>query len=212
MLDALSELKKYRKINCNDTASTGFSGSPLGTVLNRISDDINRISKNQFKLGQQVEDFSEEILEILHEELEASETYKKWALSRDDLINELNRKEEANEKRADGLVSALIRFSDAMDIVYSFIAASGDPDWMLQIEQLKNSLALVLAENNLNEIGNEKYFDDGLHDAVSVVEDCSKDFREIVGIERKGYSYMGKIIRKALVTVNNFRKDENRIE
>lgn len=212
VLDTLSELKKYKRINLDDTGHVGLRVTALGGIVNRIADDINRISKNQFRLGQQVEDFSEEILKILHEELDIAETYKKWASSRDDLINELNRRSEENEKRIESLVMALISFSDAMDIIYTFISSSGDTDWILQMERVRNSLTIVMAQNNLHEIGNEKYFEDIMHDVVSVVEDRNRDFREIVSVERKGYSYMGRILRKARVIVNNYRKDENRNE
>jgi len=52
-----------------------------------------------------------------------------------------------------------------------------------------DSVTLVMLKNNLLEIGNEKYFDDILHEAVSTVQEQNLDFREIVSVERKGYSY-----------------------
>lgn len=209
VLDGLAELKKYRRINHNSTVSAGWGGPALGGIIDRIADDINRISKNQFKMGQQLEDCFEEIVNTLHQELDTAKTYQELLANRDDLIKEIKRRSEENEKRVESLVSALISFSDAMDIIHAFISSSGATDWILQMERVNNSLAKVLAENNLCEIGNEKYFNEVLHDVVSVVEDHNRDFREIIGVEQKGYSYMGKTLRKARVIVNSFRKGED---
>jgi molecular chaperone GrpE (heat shock protein) len=209
VLNALSELKKYKKINLNNTVAAGSGGNDLDIAVSRIAQDVNRIAKDQFKLGQQVEDYSEEILGILQNKLDIEEAYKKWVFSRDDLINELKTRADENNKRVESLVAGLICFYDAMDTISVFIASSGDTDWIVQMERLKNSLTVVMAENDLHVIGNEKYFDDMLHDAVDVVEDRYRDFREITGVERNGFSYLKRIIRKAAVIVNNFKKDEN---
>jgi len=209
MLDVLTELQKYQKIELEDMSPTDFYGTVPGSIVNRIADDINRISKNHFRLEQQFEDFSEEILEILREELNIAETYKKWVSSRDDLLVEFGQKVEEGEKKTASLVMALISLKDAIETVYKFILSSGETDWIRQMERLMDSVTLVMLKNNLLEIGNEKYFDDILHEAVSTVQEQNLDFREIVSVERKGYSYMDKIVRKASVVVNNFRKDEN---
>jgi molecular chaperone GrpE (heat shock protein) len=209
VLNALSELKKYKKINLNNTVAAGSGGNDLDIAVSRIAQDVNRIAKDQFKLGQQVEDYSEEILGILQNKLDIEEAYKKWVFSRDDLINELKTRADENNKRVESLVAGLICFYDAMDTISVFIASSGDTDWIVQMERLKNSLTVVMAENDLHVIGNEKYFDDMLHDAVDVVEDRYRDFREITGVERNGFSYLKRIIRKAAVIVNNFKKDED---
>jgi len=212
VLDALAELKKYQRINLNGTDFAGWGGTVHGVILDRIADDINRISKNQFRIGQQIEDCFEEILHILHQELDLAKTYQQSLAARDDLIKEMNRRAGENEKRIESLVMALVRVSDMIDIIFSAISSSGDEDWIRQMERVKNSLAMVLAENNLDEIGNEKYFDDALHDVVSLVEDPDRDFREVAGVEQKGYAYRGKILRKARVVINNYRKDHHENE
>lgn len=217
MLDVLAELKKYQKIDLtkqNDRDLPGLRGTAFGGMsigighFSRIAEDINKMSKKQFRMEQQMEDCFEEIEEItrmLQQELDMAKTYQKSLENKDDLIKEIKIKSAEQEENIQSLVLALISFVDNIDLIYAAILSSGDEEWLRQMNRVKNYLSLVLRGNKLYEIGQEKYFNDQLHDVGSLVEDENRGFREITGVEQKGYLYQGNIIRKARVIVNNYK-------
>lgn len=205
MLDVIAELKKYRPLNMENSGDGESSGIIYRNILEKHTEELIRFSKMQFRLGQQFEDFNEETLGLLRKETENAEVYKKWAL---EVIGDLNRRVAENKQRTENLIFALITLADTLEMIHGFITASGDPDWILQMNRVRNNTSLVMAENDLREIGTGKYFDDSLHEAVSIIRDPEKEFREITGVEQKGYFYGDKVVRKAKVIVNTYRKED----
>ena len=195
MLDALAELKKYHSINLDIPGP--LPADPVANLLVvKIADDINRIAKNLFRLEQQFENHAEEILDRCNQEF-----------GKDALLLELRvRLEETGAKEA-RLVQALVDLADALDTVRDFIDASGDSDWIAQMGEVRQATLSILMDNGLLELGPEKYFTESLHEAISAVQDEQREHLEIVEMARKGYSYQGRVLRKAQVAVNTWRKD-----
>lgn len=195
VLDALAELKKYRPLNL-ENPGPWLDESVANLVTIGIANDLNRIAKNLFKLEQRFEAHAEEILERCNKEV-----------GKDELIRELRHALNEYARKEENLVLALVKLADALDTVRGFIMASGDSAWIAQMDRLRNAAARILLENGLHELGTEKYFTEVLHEAVSAVQDSQRDYREIVDVVQKGYSYMGKILRKAKVVVNTQGKE-----
>jgi molecular chaperone GrpE (heat shock protein) len=207
MIDLLSKIKNWW-FRPKESGGSGPQGSKRVNIMDKLAEDIGRLSKNQFRLGQQFEDFAEEVLEAVRQEIKLAEVYKKWAESKDAAMIGFHHRLTENEKRIENLVFALINLADALEMIYRFVIASGDTDWRLQMERVQNTTRLLLAENGIQELGHENFFDDSLHEAIATVQEEGKDLREITDIEQKGYSYWNKVLRKAKVVVNTLPKEQ----
>lgn len=207
MFDALCELKKYKKINLDNIDPLTSCPSAYGIIAERLANDINKMSKSLFKLEQRHEDFTEELLEKINENLDIAESFKKLALSKDETIKGLQIRQNGDRETIHRMTTALIDFSDKLNIIYDSILSSANSDWILQTERIKHSAELILAGIGIHETGSEKYFEESLHEAVSAVEDAERDFKEITSVELKGYMYNDRVLRKAKVIVNVLRKE-----
>jgi molecular chaperone GrpE len=213
MFDALTELQKYQKIKLDDEADRTPAASPYTAVLTRMTEDFHKTAKRQFKLEQQLEAYSEEILELFREEVatqsQAVAKQSQAMATQSQAILSLNHQIESYATQNIRLAWGLIQMSDALDLVATAIKAAGRSEWVDQMEQLIASAARVMNENGLEFFGGEAYFDEQRHEAVGTAMVPEKDYKAVVAVEQKGYAYLGQVLRKARVIVNTARKDES---
>ncbi len=210
MLDVFAEIENYKEITLDGIKASEANGNTgVVGIMGNIAEDVSRISKTLFKLEQYYEDLGDEVHEASDSKRELKETYSGLLTSKDDVIKDLYRRLQEYGAKIQNLLSALIEFSDILNIINGFISASKDEHWISQMDMIRGSVEALIAKNGIIETGSEKFFDDLLHEAVSVVALEDKDYLEVIGVERKGYLYMGKVYRKARVVVNNYRKAEN---
>lgn len=82
-------------------------------------------------------------------------------------------------------------------------AESKDEKYKQGIELVQKQFKEMLTKYNVEEIEAEgKVFDPALHEAVSSVEVEGKASQEIVQVYRKGYKIGSKVLRHAMVVVN----------
>lgn len=219
MLNAVEELKKYRKIDIEgeniDDDNIEWAGFPDVMEQNRqFIEEIGKLSRNQFKAVQQIDVFSEEITELLQEKMgllqekmDKSEILEKALSDKDDLMDTLKTRIQYVSTDKQHMLMTVIKLVDIFETAADFISRSGDEAWVGQIKRVMEGIEGLMSETGINEI-NVYAFNDNFHEAVDVVYDESKGYREIVKIEKKGYTYRGKVLRKAKVVVNNARKEE----
>ena len=79
-----------------------------------------------------------------------------------------------------------------------------DEKYKQGVELVEKQFKEFLSKNKVEEIPAEgEIFDPSLHEAVSSVQDESKQSQEIVQEYRKGYKIGSKVIRHSMVVVNN---------
>lgn len=210
MIDIVTELKKYSKIEAENPKSLDIDETKNDAVLEALHDDIDRISKALFKLEQFYENISDEMHEFSGTKAVMQESYNSTLKYKDNIIKDMYKQLNDYNSRANGLLISLFDFAEKMDIIYSYAKTSGDEDWQEQLAHIKNDTDKLLLSNGIIETGSEEYFEDTLHEAVSSVEDESKEYLQIVDVEKKGYLYNGKVYKKARVIVNIYRKQENK--
>jgi molecular chaperone GrpE (heat shock protein) len=196
MFNVFAELQKYQKIKLDGPTS---SVSPHTAVFTQLAVDFQKMAKHQFRLEQQFDAFSEELLELFQQQI----------ATQSNTILGLNRQLETAASKNIRLVWGLIQLYDALDLIALSIQASGSTDWVAQMERLTTATARVMTENGLQFLGAEPYFDDQLHEAVGTAQVAEKDYKAIVTVEQKGYTYLGQVLRKAQVIVNIERRDES---
>lgn len=82
-------------------------------------------------------------------------------------------------------------------------AESKDEKYKQGIELVQKQFKEMLTKHNVEEIEAEgKVFDPALHEAVSSVQVEGKASQEIVQVYRKGYKIGSKVLRHAMVVVN----------
>ena len=64
----------------------------------------------------------------------------------------MNRRVAENKQRTENLIFALMTLADTPEMIHGFITASGDPDWILQMNRVRNNTSLVMAENDLHRV------------------------------------------------------------
>lgn len=212
MTDALSELKKYKKINYEKIYSEDAPAYLRFDNKYGMAEYLDRMAKSLFKLEQRYEGISDELTEISDETKNIEELYKNLLSDKESSIKDLQQDLTEERTKIGALLDILDKLSDKLDLVEDFIRASGNKDWIGQMDMISASLRAVMAENGIVRTGNEKYFNEAIHEAVSAVKLEEKDFGEIVGVECKGCIYSGKVIKKAKVVVNNYRKAESNVE
>lgn len=209
MLNAVEELKKYRKIDIDDTGGID-TGDSNGTVLIKsISEEIGRLSRGQFRMSQKLEDFSQEIIEAVDSNTGRLDEIAGFVNEKDAVIvqQSMEIKELMTENN-----KLYTNFTTVLDLFYtivSFIAGSGDTAWREQAEMAMRNVLAAAAEAGIEQIGGKGVlFDERLHEAVDTVCDEKLGFREVAGLEAKGYLYKGRVIKKAKVIVNNWRGEK----
>jgi molecular chaperone GrpE (heat shock protein) len=203
MFDALAELQKYQKIKLDGQVGQAPTvASPYATILTRMTEDFHKTAKRQFRLEQQFDTFSEEILELFRQEV----------ATQNQAILGLTRQLEAETVQNTRLAWGLIQMGDALDLVTTAIKAADRSEWSDQMEQLTASTVRIMTENGLQLLGGEPYFDEQRHEAVATATVVEEAYKAIVAVEQKGYAYLGQVLRKARVIVNIARKDESDYE
>jgi molecular chaperone GrpE (heat shock protein) len=206
MFDALSELQKYQKIKLDGQTDRTPAASPYTAVLTRMAEDFHKTAKRQFKLEQQFDAYSEDILELFRGEVAKQ---NQAMVTQSQTILSLNRQIESYATQNIHLAWGLIQMGDALDLIATTIKAAGRTEWVDQMEQLITSATRIMNENGLQFLGGEAYFDEQRHKAVGTAIVPEKAYKAIVTVEQKGYAYLGQVLRKARVIVNTARKDES---
>ena len=100
------------------------------------------------------------------------------------------------------IISGMLPAIDNLDNAVN--AESKDEQYKQGIELVQKQFKDFLKKHNVEEIKAEgEQFDPSLHEAVSSVQDETKQSQEIVQVFRKGYKICSKVIRHSMVVVNN---------
>jgi len=70
------------------------------------------------------------------------------------------------------------------------------------VQMVFKQLKDILREEGLEEIKSDIPFDPNFHHGVAVGEDSEKEDQDILEVFQKGYSFKGKVIRPAMVKIN----------
>lgn len=212
MLNAIEELKKYKKINMefDQRYKLDLDEPDNNTIEKMLVSEINKLSKNQFKTLQKVDVYYEDVMQLLDEKMDKWDAFDK-AISE---LQEKNKSLVACLKEEDGekinILKKLILIVDVFENAASFIVASGDHTWIDQIERVMDFIGSTMNDAGISEIeGQGSIFNDMVHEVVEVVYDKDRKYREVISVEEKGYLYKGIILRKAKVIVNNCFDAEN---
>ena len=153
-------------------------------------------------------------MELLNNLKQRLESQKAEIDDKDDrlkrLMAEFDNFKKRSAKEREGLYNSLVS-----DIVVSLLpvidnlekavsAESKDDNYKHGVELVLKQFKDVLASNGITEIeAVGKTFDPELHDAVSSIQDDTKEEQEIVQEYRKGYKIGTKVIRHSMVVVAN---------
>lgn len=100
------------------------------------------------------------------------------------------------------IISGMLPAIDNLDNAVN--AESKDEQYKQGIELVQKQFKDFLKKHNVEEIKAEgEMFDPSLHEAVSSIQDETKQSQEIVQVFRKGYKIGSKVIRHSMVVVNN---------
>lgn len=205
MLNPIEELKKYKKIYLDHTDEIEIDLS-YSSIIKYISDEMGKLSRGQFRMSQKLEDFSQEIIDAIDSNTGRLDEISALVDEKDKTIELLNKeiKKELSEKN--DLIKAFVAGLALFDTLVSFIRDSGDTTWVEQSQAAFRKALQFASEAGIAQTGVVgELFDDRLHDVVEVVCDERFGFREITGVDAKGYTYKGDVVKKARVTVNNER-------
>lgn len=213
MLNPVEELKKYCKIDLEHSTLDYMNLPDIRAQNKQFIDEVNKLSKNQFRAVQKIEDFSEEIIELLEEKMNKWEALENALSDKDEIISSLKTRIEKENIEKHNIIIKTINIIDIFDNVASFIEESNDKSWVEQIRKVMDNIKALMSEMGIVELDRTiNIFNENIHEAAGLAYDNNKSFRELISIETKGYTYNGKLLRKAKVIVNNIRKDKEYCE
>jgi len=186
MLDFRKELEKY------DFAAidTGFAGifSERTQMMEQFNSALKRIDKKLDHAALQLE-------EVLAEYMDGQE--------KDKQIAELRKAAAAGQEEMFALVRGLVAVLDQLEDLYRYALKNEAGPWYTQMQLLWQNIAAGLLLQGVTRIeGENTFFDARIHSAVEVQEDDSLPGGMITEVLRAGYSYQGRLLRKAQVIVN----------
>jgi molecular chaperone GrpE len=111
-------------------------------------------------------------------------------------------REEFRRLAAEGLVRELLPVVDNFERALQH-AEEADPEtFMNGVEMIASQLAELLRREGLESVDPEgAVFDPELHEAVQRVEDTDHESGTVVSVLSKGYTFGGRLVRPAMVTV-----------
>lgn len=175
------------------------------TVDNVVSDDVLEVSNEKKSKKDKKNKKNDEILELVSK----LKTFEEETLrAKADLINYRKRKDEE--------VSNILKYSNA-DILMSLLPVLDNFERVIDKEDvlddvkvyldgfrlIYNQIIDILKANDVKEINAlGKPFDPLFHQSVTMRKDESKESGIVLEVYRKGYTYKDKVLRPAMVIIN----------
>jgi len=192
MLNIKDELKNYEYIDIETSFSNSESfNSEVMNLLQAFSKSYDRIGKEQYKAVSGID----EIIEILEEDKENSHR-----------IKELKESAKIKDIEIEALISTLINIYDMIENMSSFFAEKGDKSLQEQIRLMKEQMVEKLSLTGITVLGTEGVpYNSAYHKAIGTECNADKSEEEILKVIKRGYTYKGKLLRKAEVIANKIQ-------
>ena len=152
------------------------------------------------------EEIKTENRELADTKLELEETVDRLKRIMAEFEDYKKRSNKEREALYNNILSDIIEsFLPVIDNLEKAVASNTEDEGYKQgVELVLKQFLDVLTKFGVEEIGTiGETFDPEIHDAVSSVQDESKEEKEIVEVYRKGYKIGTKVIRHAMVVVAN---------
>ena len=157
----------------------------LDTENVEVKEENNELQKKQIEL----DDLNDRYKRILAE----FENYKKRTQKE---------KENLDNSVLGDIIISMLPIMDNLEGAAN--AECKDEKYKQGIELVEKQFKEFLKKNKVEEIKTKgETFDPSLHEAISMVQDDTKESQEIVQEYRKGYKIGNKVIRHSMVVVNN---------
>lgn len=193
MLNIKKELQNYEYIDMEASSdkSENFN-SEIVNLLKAFSKSYDRIGKEQYKAVNGID----EIIEILEEEK-----------AKFDTIKELKESGKAKEAEIEALISALINIYDMIEDMNSFFIEREDKIMQKQLWLMKEQMVEKLSFTGITVLGMEGApYNQAYYQPIGTECNFDKADEEILKVIKKGYTYKGKLLRKAEVIVNKIQR------
>lgn len=154
----------------------------------------------------EIEEIKENQEKVLHSNEEYDELNDRYKRVLAEFENYKKRSQKERESLYNSVLGDIITgMLPAIDNLENAVKAeSKDEQYKQGVELVEKQFKEFLNKHNVEEIPAEgQIFDPSLHDAVSSVQDESKQSQEIVQEYRKGYKIGSKVLRHSMVVVNN---------
>jgi molecular chaperone GrpE len=165
------------------------------------------MAEKEEKITEEVEnteanDIKEQVQQSNTEYDELNDRYKR-------VLAEFENYKKRSQKERESLYNSVLgdiitEMLPAIDNLQNAVKAeSKDEQYKQGVELVEKQFKQFLSKHNVEEIPAEgQTFDPSLHEAVSSVQDESKQSQEIVQEYRKGYKIGSKVLRHSMVVVN----------
>ena len=166
--------------------------------IEEIKEEVTEEVKNEVKENQEKSELQKKQIEL--DELD--DRYKR-------VFAEFENYKKRSQKERENLYNSILGdiITNILPIIDNLQMATNaeckDEAYKQGVELVEKQFKEFLTKNGVKEIPSVgETFDPGLHEAVSSVQDDTKDSGEIVQEFRKGYTLGTKVIRHAMVVVN----------
>lgn len=194
MLNIKDELQNYEYIDMEAISyESDIINSEVMNLLKVFSKSYDRIGKEQYKAVNGID----EIIEILEEEKEKS-----------DRIKELKESGKTKEAEIEALISVLTNIYDMIEYMSSFFIEKGDKIMQEQLRIMKEQILEKLSATGIAVLGTEGVpYNSDYYQPIGTECNFDKGEEEILKVIKKGYTYKGKLLRKAEVIVNKIERE-----
>ena len=163
------------------------------------------MEENNDKTNEEVKLENEEKSELQKKQIELDELDDRYKRVFAEFENYKKRTKKEKENLYNSIlgdiITGMLPLIDNLEIAAN--AECKDENYKQGIELVQKQFSEFLSKNNVEEIpAVGEIFDPSVHEAVSSVQDETKEPQEIVSEFRKGYKIGSKVIRHSMVIVN----------
>lgn len=189
MLDVKEELKNYKFLDMDKSLDNEKCyHEDVQNLLKIFSKSYDRIGKEQYKAVNGID----EIIEFLEELKDDS-----------DKIKESRRQLKSKESEIECLIEVLTSVYDMIENMNSFIAEKGNNSLKEQIRLMKNEINEKFSLAGIGVLGKDKVkYNSDCYRAIGTEIDINIPQEEVLKVIKNGYTYKGKLLKKADVIVN----------
>ena len=170
-----------------------------------IKEDVNEASNKETNEKEKILNENEEKSELQKKQIELDELDDRYKR----VFAEFENYKKRTQKERDGLYNSvlgdiIVNMLPILDNLQMAVNAEcKDENYKQGVELVEKQFKEFLSKNNVEEIpAIGEIFDPSVHEAVSSVQDDTKQSQEIVQEYRKGYKLGSKILRHSMVIVN----------
>ena len=164
------------------------------------NEKVKKESKKDSKENKIIEDLTNQVNELKDKNMRISA----------EMVNTIRRKEEETTRilkyANEDIIRELLVVCDNFERALNMDDENKDDEvskFLEGMQMIYNSLLKILKDNEVEEIeALGKEFDANYHSAVMTDHIDGKKENEIIEVMQKGYTYKGKVIRPAMVKVN----------